>query len=145
MRVLIRCLIVSHYARLSQIYVRAQFDYDPLNDDAIPCAQAGIAFKTGDILQVRCLSLLSLQLFLFLSLSNGQLIGERSNTQIISKDDNRWWQARKDGAGELAPAGLVPSPELQEYRIACSTVEKSKREQGESIVPPPQKLRPGRR
>ena len=50
--------------------------------------------------------------------------------QIISKDDNRWWQARKDGAGELAPAGLVPSPELQEWRIACSTVEKSKREQG---------------
>ncbi|KZS09060.1 Peripheral plasma membrane protein CASK [Daphnia magna] len=81
------------------IYVRAQFDYDPLGDDTIPCAQAGIAFKTGDILQ------------------------------IISKDDNRWWQARKDGAGELAPAGLVPSPELQEWRIACSTVEKSKREQ----------------
>ena len=51
--------------------------------------------------------------------------------QIISKDDNRWWQARKDGAGDLAPAGLVPSPELQEWRIACSTVEKSKREQGE--------------
>ncbi len=50
--------------------------------------------------------------------------------QIISKDDNRWWQARKDGAGELAPAGLIPSPELQEWRIACSTVEKSKREQG---------------
>jgi hypothetical protein len=50
--------------------------------------------------------------------------------QIISKDDNRWWQARKDGAGDLAPAGLVPSPELQEWRIACSTVEKSKREQG---------------
>ena len=30
----------------------------------------------------------------------------------------------------MAPAGLIPSPELQEYRIACSTVEKSKREQG---------------
>lgn len=53
MPVLFRWLIVSRYARLSQIYVRAQFDYDPLNDDAIPCAQAGIAFKTGDILQVR--------------------------------------------------------------------------------------------
>jgi hypothetical protein len=35
-----------------QIFVRAQFDYDPLDDDLIPCAQAGIAFKTGDILQV---------------------------------------------------------------------------------------------
>lgn len=60
----------------------------------------------------------------------------RGDAQIISKDDNRWWQARKDGAGELAPAGLVPSPELQEYRIACSTVEKSKREQGESMGAP---------
>jgi hypothetical protein len=35
-----------------QIFVRAQFDYDPLDDDLIPCAQAGIAFRTGDILQV---------------------------------------------------------------------------------------------
>lgn len=32
--------------------MRAQFDYDPLEDELIPCAQAGIAFKTGDILQV---------------------------------------------------------------------------------------------
>lgn len=36
----------------SQIFVRAQFDYDPLDDDLIPCAQAGIAFRVGDILQV---------------------------------------------------------------------------------------------
>ena len=28
--------------------VRAQFDYDPNDDDLIPCAQAGIAFKTGN-------------------------------------------------------------------------------------------------
>lgn len=35
-----------------QIFVRAQFDYDPLDDELIPCAQAGIAFHTGDILQV---------------------------------------------------------------------------------------------
>ena len=27
--------------------VRAQFDYDPNDDDLIPCAQAGIAFNTG--------------------------------------------------------------------------------------------------
>lgn len=36
-----------------QIFVRAQFDYDPLEDELIPCAQAGIAFNTGDILQVQ--------------------------------------------------------------------------------------------
>uniref|UniRef100_A0A1B6C0X7 Peripheral plasma membrane protein CASK n=1 Tax=Clastoptera arizonana TaxID=38151 RepID=A0A1B6C0X7_9HEMI len=80
-----------------QIFVRAQFDYDPLDDDLIPCAQAGIAFKTGDILQ------------------------------IISKDDHNWWQARKDNAA--GSAGLIPSPELQEWRTACVAMEKSKQEQ----------------
>lgn len=53
-----RCLfplngtMVIHPFVCFQIFVRAQFDYDPLDDDLIPCAQAGIAFKTGDILQV---------------------------------------------------------------------------------------------
>ncbi|KAL1123188.1 hypothetical protein AAG570_002275 [Ranatra chinensis] len=84
-----------------QIFVRAQFDYDPLEDDLIPCAQAGISFKTGDILQ------------------------------IISKDDHNWWQARKDNAA--GSAGLIPSPELQEWRTACVALEKSKHEnKGES-------------
>jgi len=79
------------------IFVRAQFEYDPLDDDLIPCAQAGIPFNTGDILQ------------------------------IISKDDHNWWQARKIAAA--GTAGLIPSPELQEWRIACQTMEKSKKEQ----------------
>ncbi|XP_012064323.1 PREDICTED: peripheral plasma membrane protein CASK [Atta cephalotes] len=79
------------------IFVRAQFDYDPLEDELIPCAQAGIAFRTGDILQ------------------------------IISKDDHHWWQARKDNAA--GSAGLIPSPELQEWRIACMSMEKNKQEQ----------------
>lgn len=35
-----------------EIFVRAQFDYEPSQDDLIPCPQAGIPFKTGDILQV---------------------------------------------------------------------------------------------
>ncbi|XP_037075170.1 peripheral plasma membrane protein CASK-like isoform X2 [Pollicipes pollicipes] len=80
-----------------EIYVRAQFDYDPMQDELIPCAQAGVPFRTGDILQ------------------------------IISKDDHQWWQARREGSA--SPAGLVPSPELQEYRSACSAMDKSKREQ----------------
>lgn len=46
-----------------QIFVRAQFDYDPLEDDLIPCAQAGIAFKTGDILQVSRLIFLNNDMF----------------------------------------------------------------------------------
>lgn len=66
----------------------------------IPCAQAGIAFKTGDILQ------------------------------IISKDDHYWWQAQKDNAA--GSAGLIPSPELQERRIAYMAMEKNKQEQGKT-------------
>lgn len=42
----------NHNLLVDQIFVRAQFDYDPLDDELIPCAQAGIAFHTGDILQV---------------------------------------------------------------------------------------------
>lgn len=48
--------------------------------------------------------------------------------QIISKDDHHWWQARHDTAG--GSAGLIPSPELQEWRIACQSADKSKSEQG---------------
>lgn len=48
--------------------------------------------------------------------------------QIISKDDHHWWQARHDTVG--GSAGLIPSPELQEWRIACQTVDKTKQEQG---------------
>uniref|UniRef100_A0A182NRX6 Uncharacterized protein n=1 Tax=Anopheles dirus TaxID=7168 RepID=A0A182NRX6_9DIPT len=82
-----------------EIFVRAQFDYDPLDDELIPCAQAGIAFRVGDILQ------------------------------IISKDDHHWWQARHDAAG--GSAGLIPSPELQEWRIACQSADKSHKEQAD--------------
>lgn len=51
--------------------------------------------------------------------------------QIISKDDHHWWQARKDQAGS---AGLIPSPELQEWRAACAAMEKSKQEQGRAFI-----------
>ncbi|KAI1716437.1 guanylate kinase domain-containing protein [Ditylenchus destructor] len=127
-----------------EICVRAQFDYDPEQDDLIPCPQAGVPFKTGDILQ------------------------------IISKDDHNWWQARflcpfpalgtagsshhsttasspakaianhnptpsttasrlrsttPGTAQQIANgtvAGLIPSPELQEWRTACLAMEKVK-------------------
>ena len=54
------------------IFVRAQFDYEPGDDELIPCSQAGIPFATGDVLQ------------------------------IISKDDHNWWQARKVAAAGSA-------------------------------------------
>ncbi|XP_022239757.1 peripheral plasma membrane protein CASK-like isoform X2 [Limulus polyphemus] len=79
------------------IYMRAQFDYNPLKDDLIPCAQAGISFRMGDILQ------------------------------IISKDDHNWWQAKKEGSDSTA--GLIPSPELQEWRTAYVAMERTKNDQ----------------
>ena len=48
--------------------------------------------------------------------------------QVISKDDHNWWQAKKQGLTET-PAGLIPSPELQEWRTACLAIEKAKRDQ----------------
>jgi len=80
-----------------QIFVRTLFDYDPGEDDLIPCVQAGISFRVGDILQV------------------------------ISKDDHNWWQARHWDAPVGEPAGLIPSPKLQEWRTTCAAVEKNRR------------------
>lgn len=37
---------------VSQVYVRPYFDYNPANDNLIPCREAGIPFKKGDILQI---------------------------------------------------------------------------------------------
>ena len=34
--------------------------------------------------------------------------------QVVSKADPYWWQAKKEGADDTF-AGLVPSPELQEW------------------------------
>ncbi|XP_029978749.1 MAGUK p55 subfamily member 7 isoform X2 [Sphaeramia orbicularis] len=50
-----------------KVYMKALFDYDPMDDKAIPCKEAGLAFKKGDILQ------------------------------IMSQDDATWWQAKHEG------------------------------------------------
>lgn len=42
--------------------MRPYFDYDPANDNLIPCREAGMAFKRGDILQ------------------------------IVNREDPNWWQ-----------------------------------------------------
>ncbi|KAJ8278065.1 hypothetical protein GJAV_G00083440 [Gymnothorax javanicus] len=54
-----------------KMFVRSLFDYDPSVDKAIPCKEAGLAFKRGDILQ------------------------------IVSQDDGSWWQARREGDPNL--------------------------------------------
>lgn len=82
-------VIANQQSRLPalQMFMRAQFDYDPQKDNLIPCKEAGLKFVTGDIIQ------------------------------IINKDDSNWWQGRVEGSSKES-AGLIPSPELQEWRVA---------------------------
>lgn len=157
-----------------EIFVRAQFDYDPTQDDLIPCPQAGVPFNTGDIIQVSYSTTM-------IHATVAALI-DANRFQVISKDDHNWWQARyvakfpalggvtqtvnpsaasstlpssvsgnvmnnlgspPGGSGSLPPkatvlhsptsgkptgavAGLIPSPELQEWRTACLAMEKAK-------------------
>ncbi|XP_034750551.1 MAGUK p55 subfamily member 3 isoform X4 [Etheostoma cragini] len=71
----------------SKVYMRALFDYIPLEDKATPCQEAGLPFKRGDILQV------------------------------VTQDDHTWWQAKRVGDSNLR-AGLIPSKQFQERRLA---------------------------
>ncbi|KAJ8276774.1 hypothetical protein COCON_G00085260 [Conger conger] len=89
-------------ALVCEMYVRAQFDYEPMKDDLIPCKEAGLKFKTGDIIQ------------------------------IINKQDPNWWQGRVESS-EADYAGLIPSPELQEWRVASKP--KSTAAGGQSCSP----------
>ncbi|XP_036375435.1 MAGUK p55 subfamily member 7-like [Megalops cyprinoides] len=52
-----------------KMFVRALFDFDPNEDKAIPCKEAGLAFKKGDVLQ------------------------------IVSREEPAWWQAIHKGNG----------------------------------------------
>ncbi|XP_051910954.1 MAGUK p55 subfamily member 7 isoform X2 [Hippocampus zosterae] len=70
-----------------KMFVKALFDYDPKDDKAIPCQEAGLAFKRGSILQ------------------------------IMSQDDATWWQAKHEGDANPR-AGLIPSKQFQERRLA---------------------------
>ncbi|XP_044283171.1 55 kDa erythrocyte membrane protein isoform X2 [Varanus komodoensis] len=73
-----------------QMFMRAQFDYNPQKDNLIPCKEAGLQFRTGDVIE------------------------------IINKDDSNWWQGRVEGSPN-GSAGLIPSLELQEWRVASMT------------------------
>lgn len=55
----------------SKVYLRALFDYDPFEDKATPCQEAGLPFQRRDILQV------------------------------VTQDDPTWWQAKRVGDGNL--------------------------------------------
>lgn len=47
-----------------QVFFKCHYDYDPANDNLIPCKEAGLRFETGDILQ------------------------------IVNQDDVNWWQVK---------------------------------------------------
>uniref|UniRef100_UPI003AAAE590 MAGUK p55 subfamily member 7-like n=1 Tax=Centroberyx gerrardi TaxID=166262 RepID=UPI003AAAE590 len=70
-----------------KLFVRTLFDYDPKEDPTVPCRAAALAFKRGDVIQ------------------------------IVSTEDDTWWQARCHGDGD-ARAGLIPSQQLHERRVA---------------------------
>nr|XP_023833421.1 MAGUK p55 subfamily member 7-like [Salvelinus alpinus] len=74
-------------ANETMLFVRSLFDYNPDEDPAIPCRQAGLGFKRGDILQ------------------------------IVNQEDDTWWQACRHGDSN-SRAGLIPSRQLQERRVA---------------------------
>lgn len=66
-----------------QLFVQTLFDYNPNEDPAIPCKDAAVTFNRGDVLQ------------------------------IVSMDDNVWWQACHLGDCNNR-AGLIPSQQLHE-------------------------------
>uniref|UniRef100_A0A9J7YKE9 MAGUK p55 scaffold protein 3a n=1 Tax=Cyprinus carpio carpio TaxID=630221 RepID=A0A9J7YKE9_CYPCA len=83
----------------SKVFMRALFDYTPLEDKATPCQEAGLPFKRGDILQV------------------------------VSQHDQTWWQAKRVGdcnlrAG-LVPSKQFQERRLA-YRIKMGTLQSSK-------------------
>lgn len=47
---LLRIRILRNF--ILQCYVRALFNYDPIDDSLLPCEKLGLEFKIGDILQV---------------------------------------------------------------------------------------------
>uniref|UniRef100_A0A3P8U343 Calcium/calmodulin-dependent serine protein kinase b n=1 Tax=Amphiprion percula TaxID=161767 RepID=A0A3P8U343_AMPPE len=84
-----------------EIYVRAQFEYDPAKDDLIPCKEAGIRFRVGDIIQ------------------------------IISKDDHNWWQGKlentKNGTAGVWHV-IAMEKTKQEQQASCTWFGKKKKQ-----------------
>ncbi|XP_072234296.1 MAGUK p55 subfamily member 7 isoform X2 [Leuresthes tenuis] len=61
------CMKDEALTKEPKVFLKALFDYDPMEDKAIPCKEAGLAFKKGSILQ------------------------------IMSQEDATWWQAKHEG------------------------------------------------
>uniref|UniRef100_A0A8C5GND7 Membrane protein, palmitoylated 7b (MAGUK p55 subfamily member 7) n=1 Tax=Gouania willdenowi TaxID=441366 RepID=A0A8C5GND7_GOUWI len=84
---IIPALSKDEMSNKKKLFVRALFDYDPVEDPTIPCQDAALAFKRGNILQ------------------------------IVSMNDDTWWQALHIGDSSSNRARLIPSQQLQERRV----------------------------
>ena len=60
--VILRCHLIAVTCTCLQIFLRAHFSYDPKRDSLIPCREAGLPFRMGEILEV------------------------------VNRDDPNWWQ-----------------------------------------------------
>uniref|UniRef100_A0A3P8PZH6 Membrane protein, palmitoylated 7b (MAGUK p55 subfamily member 7) n=1 Tax=Astatotilapia calliptera TaxID=8154 RepID=A0A3P8PZH6_ASTCA len=88
----VRFKIIPAYSReemsttKQKLFVRALFDYDPNQDPSIPCKDAALTFKRGDVLQ------------------------------IVSMEDDTWWQAchleDSNGGAGLIPSKELPCVSL---------------------------------
>ena len=69
------------------MHVKAHFDYNPEDDEYIPCRELGISFTKGSILHV------------------------------INQEDPNWWQAYREGEEDQTLAGLIPSKSFQQQSV----------------------------
>nr|XP_033786720.1 MAGUK p55 subfamily member 6 isoform X2 [Geotrypetes seraphini] len=63
-----------------QVFLKCHFDYDPYNDNLIPCKEAGLKFQKGEVLQ------------------------------IVNREDPNWWQAshvKEGGSAGLIPSQFL--------------------------------------
>uniref|UniRef100_A0A8C1ZLI5 Membrane protein, palmitoylated 7a (MAGUK p55 subfamily member 7) n=1 Tax=Cyprinus carpio TaxID=7962 RepID=A0A8C1ZLI5_CYPCA len=83
-----------------KMFVKALFDYNPAEDKAIPCKEAGLAFRKGDILQV------------------------------MSQDDATWWQAKLEGDGNLRAGLIPSKPFQERLQWLEKKKKKNRRNTG---------------
>uniref|UniRef100_A0A3Q2PWC9 Membrane protein, palmitoylated 7b (MAGUK p55 subfamily member 7) n=1 Tax=Fundulus heteroclitus TaxID=8078 RepID=A0A3Q2PWC9_FUNHE len=105
--------MTSQTLTIPQLFVRTLFDYDPTEDPTIPCKDAAVAFRRGDVLQV------------------------------VSTDDDTWWQACHLGDGGsragLIPSKQLRSFRLGRKSRRASKTAKLRRWSSEvhgTICPP---------
>jgi calcium/calmodulin-dependent serine protein kinase len=66
------------------------------------------------------------------SVEAGLLFNTGDILEVISKEDYYWWQARR--YGDQGSAGLIPSPELVEWRDSNNAAEKCKKDSANCII-----------